>query len=236
MADGCAGQNKNTTVVGMCKKWLSEAPQHIKKVEIIFPVVGHSFLPADRVFGRIEKEFRKRDTILEPSGYSKIIQEYSSLIVVGEDCTVKDWKEAVLKTLKPVGSWHVPFSKCKRFILKRSKQTAGNVLLKGELHYIADTGMYKNVCKKGKFTTMINPKDMQSSGTLKAAKIQDVNKLLTAHFDANWRSYPVLSFYDKLILNSGQCHGVANEESENDLSVNTESLCQEQENLPDLII
>ncbi|CAK1582017.1 unnamed protein product [Parnassius mnemosyne] len=162
MADGwMAGQNKNTTVVGMCQKWFTEAPQHIKKMEIIFPVVGHSFLPADRVFGRIEKEFRKRDTILEPTGYTNIIKEYSSLISVGQEYPVKDWKDAAKKVLKPVGTWHVPFMKCKRFILKRSKITAGNVLVKGEIHYVADTGAYRNVCKKGKYhvRNMINPQE-----------------------------------------------------------------------------
>lgn len=53
-ADGCGGQNKNVTMIGMCCKWLiTHAPQHVKNVEIIFPVVGHSFLPPDRVFAKI---------------------------------------------------------------------------------------------------------------------------------------------------------------------------------------
>lgn len=231
MADGCAaGQNKNTTVVGMCLKWLS-APQHIKNVEIIFPVVGHSFLPADRVFGRIEKEFRKRDTILEPNGYSNIIREYSSLISVGEECPVKDWKEAVKNIIKPVGTWHVPFSKCKRFILKRSTRKTGNTLVKGELHYVANLGIYKNVCKSGKIANMIFSKDIQSSaGTLKPSKIKDVDKLLTSHFDINWRSYSVLSFYDKLIPKTALDIDLRNADDEN------EHFCEEQESVPDLIV
>lgn len=116
MADGCAGQNKNTTVVAMCTMWLTEAPEHIQKMEVIFPVVGHSFLPADRVFGRIEKEFRKRDTILKPDDYTDIIKEYGIVIPV-EECPVKDWKEAAKNVLKTVGTRHVPFMKCKRFVL-----------------------------------------------------------------------------------------------------------------------
>lgn len=50
-----------------------------KKMEIIFPIVGHSFLPADRVFGRTAKEFRKRDTILEPCDYINNINENATL-------------------------------------------------------------------------------------------------------------------------------------------------------------
>lgn len=231
MADGCAGQNKNSTVVGMCQKWFSEAPKHIKKMEIIFPVVGHSFLPADRVFGRIEKEFRKRDTIIEPRGYSDIIKEYSSLISVEEDCLVQDWKEAVKSILKAVGTWNVPFKMCKRFVLKRSKLRIGNVLLKGEMHYTTDKGMYKNVCKKNKLTKMINPKDIRSgSVTLKSTKIKDVKKLLTTHFGDDWRSYPVLSFYDKLVPNDVVEDNTA-ENEEGDIDA-----CEEQDHLSDLVI
>lgn len=75
---------------------------HQKGREVIFPVVGHSFFPADRVFGRTEKEFRKRDTILEPNDYTNIIKEYSNVISVGQECPVKDWKEAAKKVLKTV--------------------------------------------------------------------------------------------------------------------------------------
>lgn len=60
-ADGCAGQNKNSIVIGMLVAWLSRiAPNHIiSKIEFIFPVVGHSFMPPDRVFGLIERKVKK---------------------------------------------------------------------------------------------------------------------------------------------------------------------------------
>ncbi|CAH2104487.1 unnamed protein product [Euphydryas editha] len=50
IADGCAGENKKTTVLAMCSKWLAEAPCHAKTLEIIFPIVGRSFIPPDRIF------------------------------------------------------------------------------------------------------------------------------------------------------------------------------------------
>lgn len=53
VADGCAAQNKNSIFIGMCCVWLCNAPGHIKNIELVFPVPGHSFLPADRVFGNI---------------------------------------------------------------------------------------------------------------------------------------------------------------------------------------
>ncbi|KAK9701039.1 hypothetical protein QE152_g30866 [Popillia japonica] len=59
--DGCGGQNKNSTYMGMLCNWLYYfASPHIKHCEVIFPVVGHSFLPPDRVFGNIEKAVRKQ--------------------------------------------------------------------------------------------------------------------------------------------------------------------------------
>lgn len=54
VADGCGGQNKNCILVGACSKWLLEH-QNIKEIEMVFPVTGHSFMPADRQFGIAEK-------------------------------------------------------------------------------------------------------------------------------------------------------------------------------------
>ncbi|KAL4706794.1 hypothetical protein ACJJTC_018175 [Scirpophaga incertulas] len=47
VADGCGGQNKNCIVLGTCCKWLLEN-NTIKSIELVFPVTGHSFMPADR--------------------------------------------------------------------------------------------------------------------------------------------------------------------------------------------
>lgn len=58
--------------MGMLMKWFQTDPQHIKKLEVIFPVVGHSYLPPDRVFGNIEKVVRKRNTLVTPDEYYEI--------------------------------------------------------------------------------------------------------------------------------------------------------------------
>lgn len=56
-ADGCGGQNKNTIMISMVSFWFQkDAPLHITNVEVIFPIVGHSYIPPDRVFAKIEKE------------------------------------------------------------------------------------------------------------------------------------------------------------------------------------
>ncbi|GBP39884.1 hypothetical protein EVAR_29114_1 [Eumeta japonica] len=83
IADGCAGQNKNSTLLAMCSKWLTEAPRHVKCLEVIFPVVGHSYIPPDRVFALIEKEVKKREIIANPQEYLEIISQFSSVIHLG---------------------------------------------------------------------------------------------------------------------------------------------------------
>ncbi|CAH1366613.1 unnamed protein product [Tenebrio molitor] len=58
-ADGCGGQNKNQHVVHALTYWLQkESPQFVKRITMHFPVRGHSYLPADRVFGQVEKKLR----------------------------------------------------------------------------------------------------------------------------------------------------------------------------------
>ncbi|RVE45582.1 hypothetical protein evm_009779 [Chilo suppressalis] len=46
MAVGCSGQNKNSMLIAMLSRWLTkDAPAQIHLVEVVLPVVGHSFLP-----------------------------------------------------------------------------------------------------------------------------------------------------------------------------------------------
>lgn len=57
VADGCGGQNKNSIMVSMCSYWiLKDAPPNVTSLELIFPIPGHSYLPPDRVFAKLEKE------------------------------------------------------------------------------------------------------------------------------------------------------------------------------------
>lgn len=51
--------------MGMLSTWfLFLAPVHRESIEMVFPIVGHSFLPADRIFARIEKEMKKKMRLL----------------------------------------------------------------------------------------------------------------------------------------------------------------------------
>jgi len=46
--------------------------------------------PADRLFGRIEKEIKRRDTIIQPAGYHEILQSHGALFHMGADYEVFD--------------------------------------------------------------------------------------------------------------------------------------------------
>lgn len=162
IADGCGGQNKNSTVIFMLAKWLtSEAPVNIKVIGLIFPVVGHSFIPPD-------KDFRKMEIIKNPEGYLNLIRKHSTVIEFGKGCKVYDWKDCVKTDFKDVGSWHFPFQKCKRFFIKRTKSRVG-VVVKGDIHYKISDGVYKGITKK--YMIMLNVTEIKYSGKLNRNKI-----------------------------------------------------------------
>lgn len=43
-------------------EWFLGANINIREIQLFFPIKGHSFLPADQVFGQVEKYLRKEDT------------------------------------------------------------------------------------------------------------------------------------------------------------------------------
>lgn len=70
--DGCGGQNKNSHIIHTMLFWLiNHSPTEIKQIQITYPARGHSFLPADRVFGRIEKVIKKYPVITTKEEYKE---------------------------------------------------------------------------------------------------------------------------------------------------------------------
>ena len=62
-SDSCAGQNINFALL-LALHML--AAKYQVKFKHYFPVRGHSYMPPDRAFGRVEKLLRCRETILMP--------------------------------------------------------------------------------------------------------------------------------------------------------------------------
>ncbi|KAJ8728939.1 hypothetical protein PYW07_006635 [Mythimna separata] len=196
VADGCGAQNKNSIMVGMCSKWLTQAPHHIKTVELVFPIPGHSFIPPDQIFGLVEKEIKRMETILKPAEYIEIFNKYGTVVLLNN---VKDWKTALGNINRPTGNWHFQFNQCKRFFLKRNR--SNDVYVRGEPNYNADIGSYKSVLKRGKTFIDLNPDLVEKDKVaVKGDKIKDVDALLKKHFGDNWNSRDDLNFYKKVML------------------------------------
>ncbi|CAH2003047.1 unnamed protein product, partial [Acanthoscelides obtectus] len=191
MADGCGGQNKNTIMLGMCLKSLSTSS--VEELELIFPVVGHSFIPPDRVFVGIDKKIRRQDQIIEPKEYFNIFEEHGCVVELGKDVAVFDWKSATREVLKPPAQWHIKFNMVKRFLLKKGRNNT--VTVRGEQSYRSDLGVYKTVCKPKKNLESLNPLPIGSGIPPKQAKLQDVAKLLTKHYGTAWKGLTCLRYY-----------------------------------------
>ncbi|KAJ8877490.1 hypothetical protein PR048_021945 [Dryococelus australis] len=95
-SDGCPSQHKNTILNGMVTKWLTvSAPNAINKVTVLYPFVGDSFLLPDRIFGRIKKVMRKRETVITPDEYLSNLREFGQEKILGPEVPVLDGKQPV---------------------------------------------------------------------------------------------------------------------------------------------
>ncbi|GBP33813.1 hypothetical protein EVAR_25414_1 [Eumeta japonica] len=125
VCDGCSAQNKNTGMVAMLGKWLCcEAPRHIKKVEIIYPVVGHSFIPPDRVFAKIEKTIRKKEVVTSPTEYVSVLEENATVTDLSK-IALYDWKKGYENIIKPTTS---SFHEDQTFLTRTKTE---NILVRG---------------------------------------------------------------------------------------------------------
>lgn len=85
-SDGCKEQNHNSTITNMCSFFLMNiAPHNIKTIELIFPVLGHSFMSDDRVFCRIEKVLKQMPTTCNPEEYVDVFKTRGTVRVLDED-------------------------------------------------------------------------------------------------------------------------------------------------------
>lgn len=230
VADGCAGQNKNSTLIAMCTMWLSQkAPESVSKLEIIFPIVGHSFLPADRVFARIEKVVKKEEVIVAVEEYLKIFDNHGEVFRLGSDVKVCNWKDACKETLQRTGQWHFPFNLCKRYILNRSK--SGQITVRGEQSYRSDFGTFKSVLKRSKRPRDIRPLIVQKGVPPNPKKLKDVRTLLIKHYGDEWEELDILAYY-KSVLQTYELENLENIESQE----NEENLCEYMPYVPDLLV
>lgn len=92
-SDATSSQNKNSTMMGFLLHYVQRNTTICKEITHYFPIRGHSFMPPDRIFGRIEKMYRKKKEILSPHDYHTILNEHGTLKVLGQDWQVLNFKK-----------------------------------------------------------------------------------------------------------------------------------------------
>lgn len=148
--DGCGGQNKNVQALCMASWWLvNKAPKSVERMELVFPVTGHSFLPPVRVFGRIEKDIRKEEEILSPAEYHKIIGKHETVVQMGKSWKVFDLKKYTVERFKSAAALPFKISQTKIFNIRKSKTDSKAVEIKAEKNYRNSNAEYQSACKKG---------------------------------------------------------------------------------------
>lgn len=151
------------------------------------------------MFAHVEKATRKLECIIIPENYLYIIGSHSTIVRLGSDCEVLNFKSSMNSVMKDVGSWHFQFKKCKRFFIKRTAQP-GNIVINGEVHFNNREGVYKKVTRKNNIVADINPEAIEmKTVTVKCAKLVDVEKLLNSHFGEGWESQEGLNFYKNIL-------------------------------------
>lgn len=168
-SDACPGQNRNSTMIGMLFSLSRELNVEISHH---FPVRGHSFLPADRVFGRIDQALKKYDTILRPEEYHTLLAQHGELKVYGRDWEAKDYKSAVSGIIKQTKDFKVTEAKVLH-ISPKSDKIGFKATYTGE-------ACQHPLLKKGKKWSNLKPQHLAHMTTVSEPKKKDVLSLLNS--------------------------------------------------------
>ena len=77
-SDSCSRQNKHYMAVHAMQSLVLRDKR--SRIDLKFPVVGHSFLPCDRIFGLIEKQRQLKQNVYIPEQWRSIIERASNAV------------------------------------------------------------------------------------------------------------------------------------------------------------
>ena len=187
-SDSCFGQNKNVNVLSMLFRY-NKLMSNLD-ISYTFPIRGHSFLPADRIFGGVEQEIKKRDTILLPEEYHDILRNHGIVHVYNTDWRSYDFKSAATSHIKAVRSFKISDAKVLALVgdklLFKSSYNAG--------------GCVHSILKKGKKWSNLQPDVIGIQSQVTTAKKKDVMKLLELISAPN----DIVDFYNSIEIKLGQ--------------------------------
>lgn len=194
-SNGCAGQNKDKIVLHTFLKFLQDDTS-LEKIVWIFPVRGHSYMPAERVFGRVEKLSRRHSEILLPEDYYEY-QEIGEVRKLGVDWTVKN-----TKALSSLYSNLNKISEVKRIEISKNSSSGGPVQVRGLVYYrfyMNDPG--ESLLKRGVSVEKISGfhlAELPLSHVITSAKKKDIDNLLTAMV-GDWRAEEKFHYYKDIV-------------------------------------
>ncbi|XP_072035963.1 uncharacterized protein [Amphiura filiformis] len=165
-SDSCVGQNKNYCMLSTINLLSNK---HGLPITHIFPVRGHSYMPPDRAFGRVEKRLRKIETVLLPEEYYEEFATVGTVHVFNRDWWAYDFKGAADTHLKKAHSFKITEQK------KLEVNKAGPVKIFN--HYTAAPCEH-TVLKRGHRWNGINVQALEDTNCVKPAKKKDVKGLL----------------------------------------------------------
>lgn len=201
--DGCAGQNRNAHIVHTLCYWLTnESPEFISEIQVTFPVRGHSFLPADRAFGRAEKVLKKNAVLSTREDYVKLYKEIGVVNALGID-----WPIYNIKELGNVYSKIKGISDAKRVIISKHKSrcpenntVTSKVKFFCNYKFASSTEMHgRSIVKKNKKEESLVLTECELKHPISNEKKKDVSKLLSKHFGEDWKNLQDLQWYIEIL-------------------------------------
>ena len=114
-----------------------------------------------------------------------------------QDREVADFREAAKTFMKETKNWHFKISWCRRILIKR-KET-GRIVVRGEMTYNCDQGVYKSLMKPNKKPMELHPDVIPEKNVISNEKKRDVHNLLVKHYGEDWRNIEILNFFKHVV-------------------------------------
>lgn len=144
-------------------------------------------MPPDQIFGRIEKEIRRKETVLHPKEYYEIYSKYGRVKLYELDFQVFDFKGLSDSLCKK----NLQSRQHRRWVFK--KENPSEVFT--SLTYSGIAEPVAVICKNVRCIERLKPRLLQRQSFVKEAKKTDVRSLL-AHFHLTEEQ---TSFYNKVL-------------------------------------
>lgn len=201
--DGCGGQNKNSHIIHTMLFWMvNHSPTSIQEIQITYPVRGHSFLPADRVFGRLEREIRKYPVITSKEDYFMHFSKFGEVRILGEE-----WRLYDIKQLCNYYKKITDMRNLKRVIIQKESKSTRYRTKTEHLLKVYKTYKFNDLSQRG--VSLLKQKHNHPKllnqyplgRALTQAKKKDVDNLLIKQFGEDWKTLEELQWYTEILSN-----------------------------------